>query len=329
MENATGDCAHGRSRDDPIDLTYNHPDTVMKFNANRRNFLKTTGAALALAGWSPSWVLAANQSAPAGRKRANLKAIMWDTIDVKGSVMERMQAVKAAGFEAVEMASHMDQKEVLQAREATGLSIVSVCGAKHWSEPLSSPDAKVRASGLTALEQTIRDAKAYGATSILLVPGVINKDTNHEQCWERSIEQIRKAIPLAKDSGVTISIENVWNNFITEVHQAVEYLDAINSPQVGWHFDVGNIIRYGDPIEWIQTLGKRIIRVHIKEYSRDRAMRTGDVWKGFNVPLLEGANNWPGIMKALDGVGYTGALITEQGASLPDLSHALDRILAA
>lgn len=298
----------------------------MKLNANRRRFLKTTGAALAWAGLTPAWSFAANHPA---RKRANLKAIMWDTIDVKGSVLERMKAVKAAGFQAVEMASHLDQAEVLQARDATGLSIVSVCGARHWSEPLSSPDANTRAAGLAALEQTIRDARAYGATSILLVPGVVNQDVTYEQCWERSIAEIRKALPLARDSGVTISIENVWNNFITEVDQAVKYLDAIHSPQVGWHFDVGNIIRYGDPIKWIQTLGKRIIRVHIKEYSRDRAMRAGDVWKGFGVPLLEGANNWPGIMKALDAVGYTGPLITEQGASLPELSHALDRILDA
>jgi hexulose-6-phosphate isomerase len=265
----------------------------------------------------------------AARKRPNLKAIMWDTIGVKGAVLDRMKAVKAAGFEAVEMASHLDQAEVLKARDAVGLPVISVCGAKHWSEPLSSPDAKVRESGFAALEQTIRDAKAYGATSILLVPGVVNKDANYEDCWQRSIEQIRRAIPLAKESGVTISIENVWNNFITTQEQAVKYLEAIDSPQVAWHFDVGNIIRYGDPIEWIKALGKRITRVHIKEYSRDRAMRAGDVWKGFGAPLLEGANNWPGIMKALDEVGYTGPLITEQGGSLTDLSKALDRIIAA
>jgi hexulose-6-phosphate isomerase len=98
---------------------------------------------------------------------------------------------------------------------------------------------------------------------------------------------------------------------------------------VAWHFDVGNIIRYGDPLDWIKALGKRITRVHIKEYSRDRAMKAGDVWKGFAAPLHEGANNWPGVMKALDDVGYTGPLITEQGGNLEELSKALDRIIAA
>jgi hexulose-6-phosphate isomerase len=257
------------------------------------------------------------------------KGIMWGTIGAKGSVLEKMQAVKAAGFDGIEAMSPMDVAEVLKAREATGLEIPSVCGEKHWGKPLSHPDAKVRAEGLEALKQTLRDAKAYGAGSILLVPGVVNNEVTFEQCWQRSIEQIRQAIPLAQELGVKISIENVWNNFITTEDQAAKYLDEIASPWVGWHFDCGNIIRYGEPIEWIRKLGQRIYRVHVKEYSRDRAMRAGNLGKGFDVPLLEGANNWPGIMKALRETGYAGYLITEQGGKLEDLAAALDKIIAA
>jgi L-ribulose-5-phosphate 3-epimerase len=297
----------------------------------RRNFLKTAGTALSLASVSPRLFAADDKAAAAGRKRSNLKAIMWGTIGVKGSVMEKMKAVNAAGFDAVEMVSHLDQAEVLKARDETGLAVVSVCGEKHWGKPLSHPDPKVREEGFAGLQQTLRDAKVYGADSILLVPGVVNKDVNFEDCWQRSIEQIRRAIPLSQELGVKISIENVWNNFITTEDKAVKYLDEINSPWVAWHFDTGNIIRYGEPIDWIKALGKRITRVHIKEYSRDRAMRAGDVWKGFAAPLLEGANNWPGIMKALDDIGFTGPLITEQGGGdtaegLKDLVGRLEKI---
>ncbi len=299
----------------------------MNTTTTRRSFLKTTTASLALASVSPALFAAEENSSTAGPKRFK-KAIMWDTISVKGSILERMKTIKAAGFEGVEMASHLPQNEVLKARDETGLEITSVCGAKHWAKPLSHPDAAVRAEGLEALKQTLRDAKAYGATSILLVPGVVNNDATHEECWKRSIEQIRQAIPLAQECGTKISIENVWNNFITDEKEAVRYLDEINSPQVMWHFDTGNIIRYGDPISWINTLGKRITRVHIKEYSRDRAMRAGDVWKGFGAPLMEGANNWPGIMKALRDTGYEGYLITEQGGTPEELSRALDAIMA-
>lgn len=303
----------------------------MKLSLNRRDFLRAGGAMFTLAATAPH-LLAADESAAAG-KRAFKKAIMWATVGVKGSVREKMKAVKAAGFDGVEMTSHLDQAEVLKAREETGLEIPSVCGERHWKLPLSHPDLKVREDGLAALLQTLRDAMAYGAGSVLLVPGVVNNEVSFEVCWQRSIEQIRRAIPLAEELGVKISIENVWNNFITTEDQAVRYLDEINSPWVQWHFDVGNIIRYGDPIAWVKALGKCISRVHIKEYSRDRAMRSGDHWAGFRAPLLEGANNWPGIMKALGEVGYGGYLITEQpGGDTPEglreLCQRLEKIIA-
>jgi L-ribulose-5-phosphate 3-epimerase len=297
----------------------------------RRDFLRAGGATLVLAA-ATTHLLAAEATPPP--KRTFKKAIMWGTVGMKGSLLDKMKAVKAAGFDGVEMTSHLDQTEVLKARDATGLEVTSVCGERHWKLPLSHPDPKVREEGLAALQQTLRDAKAYGAGSVLLVPGVVNNEVNFDDCWKRSIEQIRLAISLAEELGVKISIENVWNNFITAEDVAVRYLDAINSPWVLWHFDTGNIIRYGDPIAWIKTLGKRITRVHIKEYSRDRAMRAGDVWAGFRSPLLEGANNWPGIMKALDEIGYRDYLITEQGGGdspegLRDLCHRLEKIIAA
>jgi hexulose-6-phosphate isomerase len=297
----------------------------------RRSFLKVGSVAVAAAALSPVLRPAA---APAAGKRALKKGIMYETIRIKGTVRERFQAVKDAGFDGVEIMSHMNQDDVLRARDETGLEIPSVCGAQHWSKPLSDPDPKVRAAGLEALKQTLRDARRYGAGSVLLVPGVVNAKVSHEVCWQRSIEQIRQAIPLAAELGVKISIENVWNDFLTQETEAVRYLDEIGSPWVGWHFDCGNIIHYGDPIAWIKALNKRINQVHLKEYSRDLAMRQGDKWAGFRAAFLEGANNWSGIMKALDAIGYTGWGITEQDApegpaGLRDLAQRVDRIYAS
>jgi len=291
---------------------------------NRRRFIET--GTTALGSLAAGVTLSHGQQSQTGRTFK--KAIMWGTIPGEGSVHDKMKAVKAAGFDGVELNSHMDRAEVKAALADTGLEVPSVCNARHWAKPLSSPDPAARAEGQEALERTLRDAHACGAGSILLVPGVVNESTTYEECWLRSIESIRRALPLATELGVTISIENVWNNFITMPDESLRYLNEIDSPRVGWHFDCGNIIRYGDPIEWIEMLGKRITRVHVKEYSRDKALRTGDVWKGFEVSLLEGANNWPGIMKALDAVGYQGYLITEQRGSLTELSAALDNIIA-
>ena len=262
------------------------------------------------------------------------KAIMWGSLAIKGSVMEKLQAAKEAGFAGVEPMSHMAQDEVVAGLNATGLKAASVCCATHWNETLSHPNPGTRERGLEGLKQALRDAKMYGAGSVLLVPGVVNKQVSYAECWQRSIEQIRKAIPLAEELSVLISIENVWNDFIIKEDEAARYLDEINSPMVQWHFDIGNIIWYGDPIDWVRKLGKRISRLHIKEYSRDLAMRQGERRHGFSANFLEGANNWKGIIKALNESGYAGEWgIAEQGGGgtregLKDLSSRMDRIFA-
>jgi len=300
---------------------------------NRREFFKNSLGAVAVAAVTPH-VLAAGNSPQAntGSKRPIRKAIMWGTVGVEGSVLEKMKVVKEAGFEGVEMNSHMDQDEVLRARDATGLTIPSVCGAHHWSKPLSDPDPKIRAEGLEALKQTLRDAKRYGASSVLLVPGVVNKNVSYADAYTRSQAEIRKAVPLAEELGLKIAIENVWNHFLLSPLEAVRYVDEFNSPAVGWHFDVGNVITYGWPEQWIRLLGKRIQKFHIKEYSRKRSEEEG-LWKGFEVPLLEGDDDWPAVMKAIDEIGYSGWVMTEQGGGntpqgLKDLAVRLGKILS-
>jgi L-ribulose-5-phosphate 3-epimerase len=300
---------------------------------HRREFLKTGAGALALAALTPG-ALAVETTAPAvPANRPIKKGIMWGTIGVKGSLLEKMRAVKEAGFDGVEMMSHMDQDEVLRARDETGLAIPSVCGRDHWKKPLSDPDPKVRAEGLDALKQTLRDAKRYGASSVLLVPGVVSKQVSYADAYTRSQAEIRKAVPLAEELGVKIAIENVWNHFLLSPLEAARYVDEFKSPAIGWHFDAGNILNYGWPEQWIRILGPRMLKLHIKEFSRKKRDNEG-LWKGFDVPLLEGDNNWPAVMKAVDDIGYRGWAITEQGGGdspegLKDLCQRLERILAS
>jgi len=301
---------------------------------HRREFLKSSVGVFALAALAPG-ALAAEDAKPiaAAPKRAIKKGIMWGTVGVKGSVLEKMKAVKEAGFEGTEMMSHMDQDEVLRARDATGLAIPSVCGRDHWAKPLSHPDPKVREVGLEALKQTLRDAKRYGASSVLLVPAVVSKEIAYDDAYKRSQTEIRKAIPLAEELGLKIACENVWNQFLLSPIEAARYVDEFNSPAVGWHFDVGNILNYGWPEQWIRILGPRIQKLHIKEFSRTKRDKEG-LWKGFDVKLLEGDNNWPAVMQAVDDIGYHNWAITEQGGGdtpegLKDLADRLGKILAS
>jgi hexulose-6-phosphate isomerase len=295
---------------------------------NRRSFLQTAVAAAAFAASGPAVYSAAT-------KRNLRKAIMYSTIGVKGSVLEKFRAMKEAGMEGVEPMGGMKREEVIAAFKETGLLAASVCCHTHWEKPLSSADEAVRKIGFDGLITSLQDAKAYGAGSVLLVPGVVRDGVTYQECWDRSIAEIRKAIPVAKETGVKISIENVGNNFITKPEQAVEYLDAINSEWVGWHFDIGNVgsLHQAPAEKWIGVIGKRINRIHVKDFTAkpNAATATGRV----QPKLMDGDTNWPAVMKALDEAGYSGWGISEQpgnqAASVEtasDLAKRMDRIFA-
>ena len=302
----------------------------MQTDLNRREFIKISSGALAAAALH-STPLTAADSVP--QKRNIKKGVMYATVGMKGSVLEKFKAIKAAGFDGVEPMSHMNQDEVMKAFEETGLKAASTCCNTHWNKPVSDPDPKVRAEGLQGLQQALRDAKRYGASSVLFVPAVVNQQVSYADAYQRSQQEIRKAIPLAEELGVKIAIENVWNHFLLSPLEAARYVDEFNSPWVGWHFDVGNVITYGWPEQWIRILGKRIQKLHIKEFSRDKANKEG-LWKGFEVEFLKGDNDWQAVMKALDDIGYDGWGIAEQGGAdspegLKKLSQEMDRIFAS
>ncbi len=300
--------------------------------SSRRHFLQSAASTALLAATGGLPAQEAAKPAAEGAKRKLRKAIMGGTLGIKGTLLEKYTAAKTAGYEGVEPAAGLNQQEVLDALGKSGLQAASVCCSTHWKQTLTHNDPATREIGLEGVLQTLRDAKAYGADSVLVVPGVVNEEVPYQVAWERSITELKKAVPLAKELGVKISIENVWNNFILSPIEAVKFLDEIGDPIVGWHFDIGNVLRYGWPEHWIPVLGKRINRIHVKEYSTKK-MKDEGVWKGFDCDLTQGDNNWPAIMKALDGIGYTGWAISEQRGGinpngLATLVERMDKIFA-
>ena len=316
----------------------NHRNTMGMSNwLDRREILKWGSSALAVAALAPispaEDAPAKPVDAPAAKKRTLKKAVMYGMIGPGKTVMEKFEALKEAGFDGVEMDSptSLSVDEIKAAGEKTGILIEGEVDSAHWSATLSHNNPKLRAQGLGALQTALRDCKALGGTSVLLVPGVVDKSVSYDACWKRSQEEIRKVIPLARELGVKIAIENVWNHFIMSPLEAARYVDEFEAPDaIGWHLDLGNLIVYGWPEQWIRILGKRIVKLHIKEFSRARANNEG-LWKGFGVELMEGDNDWPAIMKALDEVGYNAWACAEVNggdlARLKFISQRMDKIL--
>lgn len=284
----------------------------------RREFLKVSAAVTAaVVGGSRVYALDA-------KKPKLKKAVKYSMVQTKGSHLEKLELVKKCGFLGVEIDSpgtaHLD--ELVKASKETGIAIHGVIDSVHWRDTLSSPDEATRAKGLNALKGALQDAKTVGADTVLLVPGVVNKDVTYEQCYERSQAEVRKALPLAEKLGVKIAIEVVWNNFITKPEQLVQYVDDFKSEYVGAYFDCSNMVKYGVPsAEWIRKLGKRMLKFDFKGYSKAKQ------W----VAIGEGDEDWPEILKALAETGYNGWATSEvRGggeAELRKISAQMDKVL--
>lgn len=306
---------------------------MQRHNVDRRRFLHAAAAATAGLAAGPSLLPAedTDNSPPAYEK----KAVKIGMVRAGKTLKDKFLLLKKLGFGGVELNSPNGPKpeEVAEAKEASGLEVHGVVDSVHWAEPLSSADPLVRAKGRRGLEAAIRAASEYGASSVLLVPGVVKDGVTYKQAWDRSLNEIRPVLELAEERKIQILMENVWNNFITDPKEMARYIDALESDLVGAYFDVGNAVRYSPPVEWVRILGERIKKLDIKEYSLTKGKAEG--WfKGFQVELLEGECDWPAVMKEVRKLksfsGWGTAEIPGGGEErLTNIAHRMDRIFAS
>ncbi|MFB6075282.1 MAG: sugar phosphate isomerase/epimerase family protein [Haloarculaceae archaeon] len=183
--------------------------------------------------------------------------------------------------------------------DEAGLDVPAVSTTLHWEYPLSSPDTETREEGIAAGERMIAVADALDADDVLIVPALVGEDTPYDDAYERGLDAVRRLAETAADHGVTVAVENVWNDFLYSPLEYRSFVDeAGEAGPVGAYFDVGNVRRFGRPEQWIDLLGDRIERVHVKDYDTDI-----DTIEGFTYPL-QGDLDWPAIADALDRIGY-------------------------
>lgn len=261
------------------------------------------------------------------------KSLKYGMIKEDLSISDKFKLIKDLGFHGVELDSpnELDTKEILKARDVSGIELPGVVNSLHWRMPLSHPDAETRQKCIDSMRTSLYDCRDYGGNTVLLVPGVVNENIPYDEAWERSTASIKKIIPWAHETGVKIAIENVWNNFLLSPLEAARFVDQFNDPMVGWYFDIGNILRYGWPEHWIRILGSRILKLDIKEFSRKKQNEEG-LWKGFDVEFLEGDIDWKEVMQALTDIDYQGGWMSAEvnggdRKRLQVISERMDRIL--
>lgn len=268
---------------------------------DRRSLL---GAAGAVAG---AFALGRAQDDGSARtKRSIRRSLKYGMVGEGATLDDKFALLVDLGYDGVELDSPnaLDPEEVLAAKERTGLLIPGVVNAWHWQYTFGDPDPEVRKKGREGLERSLRDAALYGASTVLLVPGVVNGRMAYKDVHERSRAEIGALVPLAEELKVTIAFENVWNHFLLSPLEAAQYVDSFQSKAVGWYLDLGNLVRNAWPEHWVLALGERIVKLDLKDYSRKLRDEAG-LWRGFEAEIGDGDVGWKETMAALDRVGYT------------------------
>jgi L-ribulose-5-phosphate 3-epimerase len=278
---------------------------------NRREFMMTTGIAAA-----SSVLMSAATTAHAGEFTGKIKkAVKYGMIKDGKTPLEKLQLLKDLGYDGVEPNfGEVDMAELAKASEATGMPVHGI--VKGWS--------------FDDINVCLDQAKAIGATTVLIVAGKVDENMPYEQNYIETQEKMKRAGEHAAKTEINLLVENVWNNFLLTPLEMVRYLDEIDNPWVGAYFDVGNVVRYGWPEHWIPVLGKRIKKLDIKEYSTKKLNDEG-LWKGFDVEIGEGTIDWAAVRRELKAIEYTGFATAEVGGGdkkrLADIAARMDKVL--
>ena len=253
---------------------------------NRRKFLATSSCTLAL-----SQVLSAKSYSLKGRIK---KAVKFGTEPNE----KQMMKLKDLGFDGIEgNGPGLQVGAMRNACAKFNLPMHGLVYSKHWHTRLSDPSPEVREQSRVGLAQSMREAQAVGGTSVLLVPGKVGgANETHQHVWDRSIEQIKKLLPLADELKIHILIETVWNGFCYKPEQFRDYIDAIDSQWVKAYYDIGNMQKYGPSHKWIKILGERTRKLDVKDWGSKN---------GF-CPLGQGDVEWKKVRHELEKIDFNG-----------------------
>ncbi|UCD29480.1 MAG: sugar phosphate isomerase/epimerase, partial [Planctomycetota bacterium] len=254
---------------------------------SRRVFLQGVGGGImttASIGCRTTSARTAGVKSGADQKPQLKKALMYSMLPASLPTADRFKLAADLGFQGLEVQTIHDNKVVDTLRAAAdkaGIRIHSIMNSESWKYPLSDNDPATVARGLDILRTSLHNAKAFGADSVLLIPAVVTPEVRYKDAWERSQREIRKVLPLARELGVIITIENVGNRFLLSPLEFPRYIDQINDPYLQAYFDIGNsLILWGYPQDWLLTLGARIRKIHLKDCDWDKKrfvlLRDGD-----------------------------------------------------
>ncbi len=269
-------------------------------------------------------------------------------MDLKEEFYEKIAKAGGDGLETTSRVlpdlSAGSARKIRSGAEKFGLRYHSIMHGNAFN----SPEETVREDSFTKTVKAVKFASLLGCDSMLSVPVRLDSKLNmpkpHEfkidfdpvNCKIKSVvagnnepyrEYIEKhnfavsmlvkyyerLIPVLAYEGVTLALENVWNNFMVVPELMAAIVKMFNNKWICANYDIGNNVKYrSDPSEGIRLLGSEYIaKIHIKDFIIDHNNKNGGIF----VPIGFGDIPWKKVRDAIEEVGYNGWV------TLEDITH--------
>jgi sugar phosphate isomerase/epimerase len=194
----------------------------------------------------------------------------------------------------------LDVKAVRQELAARNLRIV---GHTAYYLPLCHPFEAVRRAAVEELKLCLEAFAALGASWMNLHPD--SKAPLHDRKFviDRNLQTIRELLPMSRDLGVGLMIENLPGSFNT-VRQLAELLDPI--PELGLHLDIGHsnlMVDKNTTDDLLERFGSRLQHVHLHDNKGGSA--------DLHLPLGTGSVDTAHYIRSLQQHGYDGTITLE------------------
>jgi hexulose-6-phosphate isomerase len=261
------------------------------------------------------------------------KSIMRGTLPFGQSVIKFLDPIKKAGFDGIQLGILEPVGELtVRTKDADIEKLRQTCkdaGVEPHSIYLGTrfliADPAERKKALENGKRTIEIAAILGAKTWLIHPGQLSPDVPYDASWQYTLEGLNALKERAEQTHLRIGLENVWNKFLLSPLEFRRLLEEVNSTHVGIWFDIGNVVAFGYPEQWLRILGgKHLVGLHIKDFKRGPNDHFG-TYDGF-VPLFHGSVSWPAVMRQVAAVGFDDYLVTEVALGHQPMPEALQEI---
>lgn len=245
-----------------------------------------------------------------------LSCCVWALTAPQNEVISDMRSL---GFKRIDIRpDFLEPEDLPTLKDSPPLSVSSV--AASFGVPkgaaLESSNAGAREKAVAHVEEVVRQCAALGGSVVYLVPG---KDDN-PTTLNRYADSLAEAADKAAAHGVRLCIEHFPGTALPTAAATLDFINKISHPNLGLLFDIGHVQISGeDPVEVINTAGEKLDYVHLDD---------NDGHGDLHWALLDGVLTTDTLretFRALQDIGYAGAVSLELNPQLVDPYNALER----